>query len=103
MHRKDCLGCENDSVCVCLCVCLCVCVCVCVSVWGWGSKEYSRNDFFGQNNLSRTEEIGVPNIVSMKMWVQSLASLSGLRIWCCCKLWHRLQMRLGSSVAMAVA
>ena len=21
------------------------------------------------------------------MWVQSLASLSGLRIWCCCELW----------------
>ena len=25
-------------------------------------------------------------LVSMRMWVQSLASLSGLRIWCCHKL-----------------
>ena len=28
--------------------------------------------------------------------------LSGLRIWHCCELWCRLQMRLGSYVAMAV-
>ena len=33
------------------------------------------------------------------MWVLSLASLSGLRIWCCHKLWHRSQMLLRSSVA----
>ena len=25
----------------------------------------------------------------MRMWVQSLNSLSGLRIWCCCELWWR--------------
>ena len=41
-------------------------------------------------------------LVSMIMWVQSLASLSGLRIWHCCKLWHRSQMQLGSGVALAV-
>ena len=40
--------------------------------------------------------------LSLRMWVQSLASLSGLRIWCGCKLWHRSQMWLASSVAMAV-
>ena len=27
----------------------------------------------------------------MRLWVQSLASLSGLRIWCCRELWCRLQ------------
>ena len=27
----------------------------------------------------------------MRMWVRSLASLSGLRIWCCLKLWCRMQ------------
>ena len=44
-----------------------------------------------------------PNIVSMRMQVQSLASLSGLRIQCCRKLWHRSHVRLRSSVAVAVA
>ena len=38
-------------------------------------------------------------IVSMRMQVQSLASLSGLRIW----LQRRLQMWLRSGIAMAVA
>ena len=30
----------------------------------------------------------------MKMWVRSLASLSGLRIWHCRELWCRWQMQL---------
>ena len=42
-------------------------------------------------------------LVSMGMQVQSLASLSGLRIWCCCELLCRSQMQLGSVIAMAVA
>ena len=40
---------------------------------------------------------------TMAFWVQSLASLSGLRIWCCRELWCRSQMGLGSCVAVAVA
>ena len=36
------------------------------------------------------------------MQVQSLASLSGLRIWCCHELWCRLQTQLGSCVAVTV-
>ena len=39
----------------------------------------------------------------MRMQVRSLALLSGLRIQHCHKLQHRLQMWLGSSVAVAVA
>jgi len=35
--------------------------------------------------------------------VSSLALLSGSGIWCCCQLWCRLQMQLGSGVAVAVA
>ena len=31
-----------------------------------------------------------------------MALLSGLRNQCCCKLWHRLQVQLGSLVAVAV-
>ena len=34
--------------------------------------------------------------------VQSLASLSGLRIRRCCELWHRSQMRLRCGIAVAV-
>ena len=31
-----------------------------------------------------------------------LASFSGLRIWLCSMLWYRLQMWLGSGIAVAV-
>ena len=40
--------------------------------------------------------------LSVRMWVISLASLNGLRIQCCHKFWHRSQMWLRSSVAVAV-
>ena len=40
---------------------------------------------------------------TVRLRVQSLASLSGLRIRCCHELWCRLQTRLGSGVAVAVA
>ena len=39
---------------------------------------------------------------NLRLWVQSLASLSGLRIRHCHKLWCRSQMRLGSGVAVAL-
>ena len=39
---------------------------------------------------------------SMRLWVRSLASLSGLRIRRCHELWCRLQKQLGSRVAVAV-
>ena len=35
---------------------------------------------------------------TMRLWVQSLASLSGLRIWLCRELWCRSQIRLRSGV-----
>ena len=38
----------------------------------------------------------------MRMRVQSLALVSGLRTWHCRELWCRLQMCLGSHVAVAV-
>ena len=37
-----------------------------------------------------------------RLWVPSLASLSGLRIQCCHELWCRLQTWLGSHIAVAV-
>ena len=42
-------------------------------------------------------------LASMRMQVRSLASLSGLKICCCCKLWCRSQIQLQSGVALAVA
>ena len=41
-------------------------------------------------------------LVSMRMKVRSLALPSGLRIQCCCELWGRSQMLVGSDVAVAV-
>ena len=38
-----------------------------------------------------------------RLRIQSLALLSGLRIWQCLELWCRSQMRLRSQVAVAVA
>ena len=38
----------------------------------------------------------------MRLWVRSLASISGLRIQCCRELWCRSQMQLGSGMAVAV-
>ena len=40
---------------------------------------------------------------TVRLWVRFLASLIGLRIWCCCELWCRSQTWLGSDVAVALA
>ena len=42
-------------------------------------------------------------LVFMRMWVWSLALISGLRIWSCHELWCRLYTWLRSGLAMAVA
>ena len=39
---------------------------------------------------------------TMRLWVWSLASLSGLRIWHCCELWCRSQMWLRSGFAVVL-
>ena len=58
--------------------------------------------------LASTHTHGVPivtqqlqtQLVVTRMLVQSRASLSGLRIWCCRELWCRSQTWLGSHVAV---
>ena len=60
---------------------------------------------------TRNKNLGVPIMAqrkriwlgAMSLWVWSLTSLSGLRIWRCCELWCRLQMQLRSGIAVAVA
>ena len=42
-------------------------------------------------------------LATMRMQIQSLALLSGLRIRHCCELWCRLQTRFGSRVVVALA
>ena len=39
---------------------------------------------------------------TMRLRVRSLASLSGLRIWCCHELWCKSQMWLRSGIAVAL-
>ena len=45
----------------------------------------------------------VTNLISMRKWILSQASLSGLRIHRCHELWSRSQTQLGSGVAEAAA
>ena len=58
--------------------------------------KYKVMEFLRCLRMLRTD------IVSVRVWVLSLASLSGLRIWCCHKLQCRSQMWLGSGIAVAV-
>ena len=53
--------------------------------------------------LNRTSSTSWIRLVTMRLRVWSLASLSGLRIQPCRELWCRLQTRLGSGVAVALA
>ena len=58
----------------------------------------------------KTNQNGVPIVAQrkqiqlgiMRLYVQFLASLSGLRIQLCRELWYNLQMQLRSDVAMAM-
>ena len=52
--------------------------------------------------LLQLSELGT-RLVFMRIQVRSLAFLSGSRIWCCYELWCRLQMQLGSCIAVTVA
>ena len=65
----------------------------------------------GKGTITIRKWKGVPVVVqqkqirlgTMRLWVRSLASLSGLRIWRCHELWCRSQTHLRSDVAVAVA
>ena len=62
-------------------------------------NRYLKNKLNNKQNLLLKNEKGENSLCgsavkrtrlgSMRMWVQSLASLSGLRIWCCRELWCR--------------
>ena len=48
-------------------------------------KETKRDQkpIWRSSNVAQKQQIW---LVHMRIWVQSLASLSGLNIWCCCEL-----------------
>ena len=58
-----------------------------------------RCSFLGVPIVAQQRQI---QLVSMRMRVRSLASLSGLRVWRCCELWCRSQIELGSRVVVAM-
>ena len=55
-------------------------------------------------------KLGVPIVAqwkpiqlgTMRFRVRSLASINGLRIWCCHELWCRSQTRLRSGIAVTL-
>ena len=70
-----------------------------------------RNEFIRRGNQIQKGTLGAPVVAqqkrirlgTMKLWVRSQASLSGLRIWHCRKLWSRSHTQLGSGMAVTVA
>ena len=76
------------------------------SQWRGGSKAHLSTAPEATFN-QKANNWGVPAVaqqkpISMRMWVWSLALHSGLRIQHYHELWGRLQMRLWSSIVMAV-
>ena len=74
-------------------------VCLYASAAGFPRTKDSKDQIRGVPILAQW----VTNpLVCTRMWVQSEASLSGLRIQYCCELWRRLQTWLRSGIAVAV-
>ena len=64
------------------------------------SSEPSKRLPLGVTVVTQRKQI---QLVSMRTWIWSLASLSGLGTWHCHELWFRMQRWLGSHVAVAVS
>ena len=76
-----------------------------ISICQWFSskkqkKKKKRKWILGVPVMAQWKQIQLGTI---RLWVRSLALLSGLRVQHCHELWCRLQMQLGSCVAVAVA
>ena len=73
----------------------CRMMCVCYDLIFVENKQTNRRSHHGSAET---------NLISIHRDAGSISgSLSGLRIWCCCDLWCRSQMRLRSGIAVAVA
>ena len=73
--------------------------------------RHGLNKYIRETNRDLKRHLqGVPTVAqwkwiwlaTMRLQVQSLVSLSGLRVWCCHELWCRLQTWLRSHVAVAM-
>ena len=64
---------------------------------GLKNEREKINKFKGVPTVAEQKRI---QLASMRLWVPSLASLSGLRIWRCWELWCRSQTWLGSGLAV---
>ena len=69
------------------------------SPWCWRYIDQISN--IGMEFPSWLSRVQI-QLVSMKLWIQSLALLSKLRIQHFCQLWYRLQTRLRFRVAVAM-
>ena len=70
---------------------------------GWKRRQAEhRGCYEGKEGVPVVAQRKRIQLVSMRMWVRSLAPLSVLGIWCCRELWCRSQMWLWSGVAVAV-
>ena len=67
--------------------------------WNVAKISQFRSHYIGVPVVTQQKRI---RLVSTRMRIPSLTSLSGLRIWHCCGLWCMLQTWLGSCVAVAV-
>ena len=101
----------------------------CLLFWGWDAKKgagplqglqvdgglaecplHPLGSLEGDAGTVIKQRWGIPvvvqqiqiRLVSMRLRVRSLASLSGLGIWCCRELWCRSKTWLGSHVAVPV-
>ena len=77
-------------------------LCVKYNCSGGRSTDVSVVRRFHGMEFSLWLSSGQTQLGSMRMWVQSLASLSGVRIQGYPELRHRGQMQLGSGIAVAV-
>ena len=72
------------------------CVCVCVhALKGREDKDFQKSSRHGTAEMNLTRNNGMAGLIP------DLAQ--GLRIQCCCELWCRSQMQLGSGITVAVA
>ena len=66
-------------------------------------QHRTQGTLSGLSRRSHHGSVETIRLGTMRMQVQFLALLSGLRVWCCRVLWCRLQTPLRSQVVVAVA
>ena len=68
-----------------------------------GMTRLSESSWWGRGGGGSLRGLAETNPTYLTGIHEDTGSVSGLRIRCCRKLWYRLQIQLGSGVAVAVA